>query len=78
MTRSPCSEVRVNKMDDSKRKTAKGVKEVKIKFAGEKAKGGESLQEAFKRFRKERQVSIPLHIYALVILILYKRFAQNM
>ena len=64
MTRSPCSEVRVNKMEDSKRKNAKSRKEVKIKFDGEKTKSGESLQEAFKRFRKERQVNIRLHIYA--------------
>jgi len=43
-------------MADSKRKNGKGGKE------GDKAKGGESLQEAFKRFRKERQVNIPLRI----------------
>lgn len=61
MTRSPCSELCVNKMADSKRKNGKGGKE------GDKAKGGESLQEAFKRFRKERQVNIPLHIYEWVI-----------
>lgn len=69
MTRSPCSELRVNKMEDSKRKNAKGGKEVNIKFAGENAKSGESLQEAFKRFRKERQVNISLHIYAWKIFI---------
>jgi len=69
MTRSPCSELRVNKMGDSKRKNAKGGKEVKIKFAGDKTKSGESLQEAFKRFRKERQVNIPLYSYAWIIFI---------
>ena len=69
MTRSPCSEVRVNKMEDSKRKNAKSRKEVKIKFEGEKTKSGESLQEAFKRFRKERQVNIRLHIYAWTMFI---------
>ena len=52
-------------MDDSQRKNAKGEKEVKIKFAGEKAKSGESLQEAFKRFRKERQVNKHLVIFIL-------------
>ena len=69
MTRSPYSEVRVNKMEDSKRKNAKSRKEVKIKFEGEKTKSGESLQEAFKRFRKERQVNIRLHIYAWTMFI---------
>lgn len=69
MTRSPCSEVRVNKMEDSKRKNAKSRKEVKIKFEGEKTKSGESLQEAFKRFRKERQVNIRLHICAWTMFI---------
>lgn len=69
MTRSPCSEVRVNKMEESKRKSAKSGKEVKIKFEGEKTKSGESLQEAFKRFRKERQVNIRLHIYAWTMFI---------
>lgn len=49
-------------MDDSKRKYAKGGKEVKIKFAGEKTKSGESLQEAFKRFRKERQNAIIIRL----------------
>jgi len=48
-------------MADSKRKNAKGRKE------GDKANSGESLQEAFKRFRKERQVNIPLRIYEWVI-----------
>ena len=67
MTRSPCSEVRVHKMEDGKRNSAKGCKEVKIKFAGEKKKSGESLQEAFKRFRKERQVNSRLHIYAWIM-----------
>lgn len=69
MTRSPCSEVRVNKMEDSKRKNAKSRKEVKIKFEGEKTKSGESLQEAFERFRKERQVNVRLHIYAWTMFI---------
>jgi len=54
-------------MDDSKRKNAKGEKEVKIKFAGEKGKSGESLQEAFKRFRRERQVKIPLHMLIIIL-----------
>ena len=69
MTRSSCSELRVNKMDDGKRKSAKKGKDVKVKFADEKARSGESLQEAFKRFRKERQVNIPLHVYAWIMFI---------
>ena len=69
MTRSFCSELRVNKMDDGKRKSAKGGKEVKIKFACEKTKSGESLQDAFKRFRAERQVNTPLQVYAWIMFI---------
>lgn len=38
-----CSEVCVNKMEDSKWKNVKLRKEVKIKFEGEKMKSGESL-----------------------------------
>ena len=69
MTRSPCSELRLNKMADSKRKNARGGKDVKIKFAGDNTKSDESLQDAFKRFRKERQVNVPLYTYAWIIFI---------
>lgn len=55
MTRSPFSELRVNKMEEGKRRNAK---ESKLSGADkmDKTKRDESLQEAFKKFRKERQV----------------------
>lgn len=60
MTRSPFSELQENKMEESKRKTTTG--SVFWEAAEEKAKRGESLQEAFKKFRKKRQVNIVLHL----------------
>lgn len=64
MTRSPCSELRVNKMEDDKKKNAKGRKVLEISCADDKrAKQGESLQEAFKKFRKERQVWLISNMY---------------
>lgn len=64
MTRSPFSELRVNKMEDGKRRNAKGSKEVQIVFGADndKSNRGESLQEAFKKFRKERQVCNALQV----------------
>lgn len=47
-------------MEESKRKTTTG--SVFWEAAEEKAKRGESLQEAFKKFRKKRQVNIVLHL----------------
>ncbi|KAJ7393526.1 protein-glycine ligase, elongating [Desmophyllum pertusum] len=57
MTRSPFSELRVNKMEEGKRRNAK---ESKLSGADkmDKTKRDESLQEAFKKFRKERQKAI--------------------
>lgn len=65
MTRSPFSELRVNKMEDSKRRNAKGSKEIQVVFGADNDntnKRGESLQDAFKKFRKERQVCLALHV----------------
>lgn len=68
MTRSAFSELRVNKMEDGKRRNPKEGEEIQIVFGADndKTKRGESLQEAFKKFRKERQVSITLHVLILV------------
>ncbi|KAL9971339.1 hypothetical protein ACROYT_G023851 [Oculina patagonica] len=50
-------------MQDSKRRNAKGSKEIQVVFGAENDntnKRGESLQDAFKKFRKERQNAIRL------------------
>ena len=68
MTRSAFSELRVNKMQDGKQRIPKEGEEIQIVFGADnnKTKRGESLQEAFKKFRKERQVCIAHHVLILV------------
>ena len=64
MTRSPFSELRLNKMEDRRRRNTTESEDVHM-FSGadkEEMKSGESLQEAFKKFRKKRQVTIALHV----------------
>lgn len=57
MTRSSCSELRVIKMAHGKKGNTKTGEALNISFGDDaKAKKGESLQEAFKKFRNERQV----------------------
>ena len=59
MTRYPFSELRVNKfkMEDGKERHVKRSEAIEISCGdGKKESRGESLQEAFKKFRKDRQV----------------------
>lgn len=57
MTRSPYSELRVNKMEDGPKTNVKVGEAMEISCGDDKkAKQGQSLQEAFKKFRKQRQV----------------------
>ena len=61
MTRYPFSELRGNKfeMEDSKERHVKRSEAIEISCGdGKKENSGESLQEAFKKFRKDRQVFI--------------------
>ena len=61
MTRYPFSELRVNnfKMEDGKERHVKRSEAIEISCGdGKNANRGESLQEAFKKFRKDRQVFI--------------------
>lgn len=61
MTRYPFSELQVNKfkMADGKERHVKRSEAIEISCGdGKKANRGESLQEAFKKFRKDRQVFI--------------------
>ena len=61
MTRYPFSELRVNKfkMEDGKERHVKRSEAIEISCGdGKKENRGESLQEAFKKFRKDRQVFI--------------------
>ncbi|XP_022786949.1 uncharacterized protein LOC111327109 isoform X2 [Stylophora pistillata] len=62
MTRFSLSELRVKKMEESKRKNTTESEDI-LTLCGaaeEKAKSGESLQDAFKKFRKKRQNAIRL------------------
>ena len=62
MTRFSLSELRVKKMEESKRKNTTESEDI-LTLCGaaeEKAKSGESLQDAFKKFRKKRQVNFSL------------------
>ena len=61
MTRYPFSELRGNKfeMEDDKERHVKRSEAIEISCGdGKKESRGESLQEAFKKFRKDRQVFI--------------------
>ena len=61
MTRYPFSELRGNKfeMEDGKERHVKRSEAIEISCGdGKKENRGESLQEAFKKFRKDRQVFI--------------------